>query len=143
MSVMDVVGGFLTGGPVGAVIGFAKSLIAPLTTIFTKLEDTKVQLALAKTDEERVILGAKVSVLQMRADLMAKEAPLSRLNIYIRSAIGAEVAFLLGKILVWDKALGSITGGHTDPLDANLWTVMLTVLGFYFLHEIVSTFKKE
>lgn len=139
---LSALAGFFTGGPFGAILGFAKSLITPLTDVFRKIEDTKVQLAQASNDAEKARLTAKLSVLQLRADTMAKEAPLSRLNIYVRSSIGAWVSILLGKVLVWDKALGQWTGGHTDALDPNLWNVVLVVLGFYFLYESVSIFKR-
>jgi hypothetical protein len=37
--------------------------------------------------------------------------------------------------LIWDKALGDWTGGHTDALDPNLWQVIMATVGFYFLYE--------
>lgn len=127
----------LTGG-----FGFFKSLLAPLTDAFKKLEDTKVQLALAKTDEEKAIYAAKVSVLQSCVDLMAKESRVSKLNIYVRTSIGAWASILLGKLLVWDKALGQWTHGSTDKLSPELWHTIWIVLGFYFVYEGVNTFKK-
>jgi hypothetical protein len=39
------------------------------------------------------------------------------------------------KLYVYDKALGQWTGGHTDALDPNLWTVVTATIGFYFLYE--------
>jgi hypothetical protein len=139
---MGALFGFLTGGPFGALLGFAKSLLGPFTDIFKKIEDTKVQLAQTDNEAKRDALTAKLAVLQSRANLMATEAPLSRLNIYIRSSIGAWVSILLCKILVWDKALGQWTGGHTDKLDPNLWHTVWVVMGFYFVYEGVQIFKK-
>jgi len=142
MGVLDIVGGFITGGPVGAVMGFVKSIISPLSAIFTKIEDTRVQLAQADNERDKNILQAKLGVLQARADTMAKEAPYSRFNIYMRAAIAFGPMVLLNKIFVYDKALGQWTGGTTDRLDPNLWQVIMVVLGFYFLYEGVSMFKK-
>ena len=37
--------------------------------------------------------------------------------------------------LIWDKVLGGLTGGTTDPLSPELWRVVMVVIGFYFLYE--------
>lgn len=140
---LDAIMGFFTGGPLGALAGFAKSLIAPLTAIWGKIEDTKVQLAQVTSETDRARLTAKLEVLQARANLMVSESRVSKLNIYVRTAIGGGVAFLIDKILVWDKALGQWTGGYTDPLGPDLWHTVWVVLGFYFLYEGVSIFKKS
>lgn len=140
---LDAIMGFFTGGPLGALAGFAKSLIAPLTAIWGKIEDTKVQLAQVTSETDRARLTAKLEVLQARANLMVSESRVSKLNIYVRTAIGGGVAFLIDKILVWDKALGQWTGGHTDPISPELWHTVWVVLGFYFLYEGVSIFKKS
>jgi hypothetical protein len=50
----------------------------------------------------------------------------------VRPAIGWSVVILLWKILVWDKALGQWTHGHTDPLGPDIWSVVKTVLIAYF-----------
>jgi len=36
------------------------------------------------------------------------------------------------KVMIWDKALGNITGGHTDPVDgaAGVWAGL--IMSFYF-----------
>ena len=60
----------------------------------------------------------------------------------IRSWLATGPAFLLTKIYIYDKALGQWTGGHTDPLDPNLWNVVMVVLGFYFLYSAAGLFKK-
>lgn len=47
----------------------------------------------------------------------------------IRPLIALPVAILLAKIFVWDKVLG---WGTTDALDANLWNVVMVIIGSYF-----------
>lgn len=139
----DAILGFFTGGPFGAIAGFLKSLIAPLSHVWDKIEDTKVQLAQAANENEKITLTAKLEVLQARANLMATESRVSKLNIYVRTSIGTWVSILLGKLLVWDKALGQWTHGTTDKLAPELWHTVWVVLGFYFLYEGVSIFKKQ
>lgn len=150
MGIMSAVLGFVTGGPVGALLGVAKDFIGPLEQVFKNIEDTKVALARAANESEKNQLEAKLGalqiqaqVLQTRANLQAEESHSSRLNIMIRSWIGAGPAFLLTKIFVYDKALGQWTHGTTDALDANLWQVIMVVLGFYFIHETVSMFAPD
>lgn len=141
--------GFVTGGPVGALLGVAKDFLGPLQDVFKKIEDTKVALAQAANESEKNRLTAHLGALQVQAEnlqtqatLQAEESRSTRLNVWIRSWIAAGPAFLLTKIYVYDKALGQWTNGHTDALDPNLWNVVMVVLGFYFIHETVSLFKK-
>ena len=149
MSFFSAAIGFVTGGPVGALLGVAKDFLGPLQDVFKKIEDTKVALAQAANESEKNRLTAQLGalqvqaqVLQTQASLQAEESRTTRLNIWIRSWIAAGPAFLLTKIYVYDKALGQWTGGHTDALDPNLWNVVMVVLGFYFLHETVGLFRK-
>jgi hypothetical protein len=141
--------GFITGGPVGALLGIAKDFMGPLANIFKQIQDTKIALAQAANESEKNRLTAHLGALQVQAqnlqtqaNLQAEESHSTRLNIMIRSWIAAGPAFLLTKIYIYDKALGQWTGGHTDALDPNLWNVVMVVLGFYFLHETVGLFRK-
>ena len=147
---MGAILGFFTGGPLGALFGFAKDLMGPLQEVFKNIEDTKVALANAANESEKNCLTAQLGalqvqagILQTQANLQAEEARGTRLNIMIRSWMGGSAAFLLTKILVYDKALGQWTDGHTDALDPNLWYVVIVMLGFYFVHETVSLFTNK
>lgn len=50
------------------------------------------------------------------------------------------------KVIVWDKVLGYWTHGNTDPLDPNMWSVFLTVVGAYFggrtIEKVARIFKR-
>jgi len=139
----SILGGFLTGGPVGAILGFAKSLLSPLEHIFNKIETTKVQLAQADNEDERIRLTAKLGALQTKAQMLATESRYTRMNVYIRSAAASGPIFLVTKIMVWDKALGQWTHGHTDALSSHQWYIIYMVYGLYFLHEIAGTWNKK
>jgi len=102
----------------------------------------------ATTDRERIASNERVNTLQMRRDVMIAEAG-SKLNARIRAALALGPTTILAKIFIWDKVVGSFygcagpSGMHkagcetfiTDPLDPNLWQVVMVVLGFYFLSE--------
>lgn len=49
----------------------------------------------------------------------------------VRPAMGWIVIILLAKVLLWDKAFGQWTAGHTDALDPNLWNVVMIIIGAY------------
>ena len=146
---MGAILGFFTGGPIGALLGLAKDFAGPLVDVFKKIEDTKVQLAQATNESEKNRLSAQISALQIQAenlktqaDLQAEESHGTRLNIAIRSWIAGAVAFLITKLLVYDKALGQWTGGTTDRLDDHLWYLIMVIVGFYFVHETVGLFRR-
>ncbi len=50
----------------------------------------------------------------------------------IRPLLALPVIVLIWKLLVWDKALGSWTNGHTDPLSDQIWWYCTTVTIAYF-----------
>jgi hypothetical protein len=50
----------------------------------------------------------------------------------VRPAIGWAVVVLLWKLVVFDKAFGQWTHGHTDPLGSDIWSVVNTVIIAYF-----------
>ena len=69
----------------------------------------------------------------------------------VRPTLGWIVILLLAKILIYDKALGQWTHGHTDQLDVNLWKVVMVIIGAYMggrsaekiADKIAGVFKKE
>jgi hypothetical protein len=89
----------------------------------------------ATTDQQRIQSQEVINSLNAKRDVLIAESANSNINAIVRATIGGSVAFVLGKIFVWDKALGDYTGGHTDALDPNLWNVIMAVVGFYFLYE--------
>lgn len=116
-------------------MGFLLALINPLSAVVRDIAKAKIAMANAQTDQERIHAEERIKSLEAKRDVLVAEAAVSKFNIYVRGSIGSAVAVLLWKVLVYDKALGQWTGGHTDPLDANLWQVVSVVLGFYFLYE--------
>lgn len=125
------------------MLGFLIGLIDPVSKITQAIVQARVETAKAATDQERIASEERIKALEARRDVIVAEAPLTRINAYLRASIGAWVSFLLGKILVWDKALGQWTGGKTDALSPELWQVVTIVLGFYFLSETAARIFKR
>jgi hypothetical protein len=60
----------------------------------------------------------------------------------MRGLMAFPVVVLLWKLLIYDKALGQWTMGHTDALGDDLWKVVAAVIAFYFLYDITARFRK-
>ena len=110
-------------------------LFNTVNTVTAAISNERLKLIDAKTDEQKIASQERITSLQAKRDVLIAESGRSNLNAMIRATIGGSVAFVLAKLYVWDKALGQWTGGHTDPLDVNLWNVIMATIGFYFVYE--------
>jgi hypothetical protein len=86
------------------------------------------QKADAKTEQERIAADERIRTLEARAKA---QRPVDAL---IRVLFALPVALYFGKLFLWDKVLG---WGVTDPLSADLRTVAMTIIGFYFVTALV------
>jgi hypothetical protein len=118
-----------------ALLGLIPGLFTTLNGITTAIANERIASINATTEQDRVAAQERLSTLQSRRDVMIAEGAHSNINAWIRAMIALGPAIYLLKIFLWDKVLQSLTGGSTDPLDPNLWVVVQTVLGFYFLFE--------
>jgi hypothetical protein len=124
-------------------------LLALLPSVFTTLNGITNAIANAQiakinavTDQDRIAAQATVDTLTARRDVMVAESAHSNINGIMRFFIALGPAVILTKIYIWDKAFGDYTGGHTDPLDPNLWNVVMAVVGFYFLYDASTTIAR-
>ncbi|MCA1400041.1 3TM-type holin [Bradyrhizobium sp. BRP56] len=124
-----------------SILGIITGLAGPIATIAGKIADSKIALAKAQTDDERNKINGEIEELNARKSVLIAEAG-SRLNAIIRGLMATPVVILLWKLLVYDKALGQWTDGHTDPLGADLWKIITAVIAFYFLYDITARFKR-
>ena len=118
-----------------SLLSLIPGLFTTVNGITTAISNERLKLIQAKTDQEKIASQERISSLQAKRDVLIAESGRSSINAIIRGSIGGSVAFLLGKIYVWDKALGEWTGGRTDALDPNLWNVIMATIGFYFMYE--------
>lgn len=105
-----------------------------ISSITNAIANEKIAAISATTDQARIAAGQNIAALEaQKAALIATHSPWTD---FIQFWIGASVAFTLTKLLVWDKALGDYTHGHTDKIDVNMWWCMTAVVGFYFVAGI-------
>jgi len=117
------------------LLGLIPGVFSTITGITNAITNEKINLAQSQTESDRIASQEKIASLQAKRDVLIAESGSSNINAFIRASIGGSVAIVLGKIFVWDKALGDYTGGHTDALDPNLWNVIMATIGFYFVYE--------
>lgn len=111
------------------MFNFLLSLINPLGAVAEKIADAYTKKADAQTDQDRIKAEVEIERLKLRERLLLEEQ-VNRITRWVRPAFAYPAAFYVGKILVWDKALGL---GASDPLDENMLWVLMAIVSFYFL----------
>lgn len=129
------------------------TLLSSFGNMFLTYQKQKLD---AQGSHEAVVAGLAAKSMdldQREAELNAQIIVAEQGNWYTRSVrptIAWIVILLLAKILIYDKALGQWTGGHTDPLGGDIWSVVKTVIVAYFggrtiervTDKVTSLFKK-
>ncbi len=118
-----------------ALLGLIPGLFNTVNGITNAISNERLKLIDAKTEQQKIAAQERINTLQAKRDVLVAESGTSKINAAMRFCLAAPVAFVLGKIYIWDKALGDWTGGHTDSLDPNLWNVITATVAFYFLYE--------
>jgi hypothetical protein len=118
------------------ILGFLAKI--GIGSIATKIADAYTAKQNATTDQAKIAAGERIKTLEARRDVMVAEGG-SWLNPAMRAYIAFGPATYLFKIFIIDKVLGM---GRTDPLSAELWQVVIYVLGFYFLVEGATTITR-
>jgi hypothetical protein len=130
------------------ILGFITGLAGPIRDIAGKIADLKIAQVQASTDQDRVRVQAEIDEARARQAVLTAEAG-SRLNAIIRGGLAFGPCVYLLKVFVWDKVLGSFLGHAkggsmfvTDPLDNNLWKVVVAVIAFYFVYDMAARFRR-
>lgn len=107
-----------------------------LTSVGEQLNVAYANRLKAQTDEQKLEADMVISQLQARVDAQARDSenPVTR---WIRPALAAPFIFYL-----WDRVLGL---GLLPPLPLELYPILDSIIGFYFLgrsaEKIVKTLK--
>lgn len=123
-----------------AIPSLITGLFGTVNSITSAIANEKIAQINARTDDERIQSQERVSQLQAQREVLIADAQHSKLDLYIRSMIAIGPASYLLKIFLWDKVLAAFTNGSTDPIDPNLWRVVMVVLGFYFVSTTARMF---
>lgn len=106
-----------------AALGGIRGLLNFGTSIATEIAKAKIAVTNAETEQERIAAAERLGELQARA------ASHGRFTIILQIFAAVPCIFIIGKILVYDKAFG----GFTDPLGADAWALIYGVYAYLFL----------
>lgn len=142
-----------------SIPGLITGIFGSINHVTDALTNEKIALANAQTDKERIAAQERVNTLTLKRDTMIAEAATSKINVRMRAAMAACVLVVLAKILIWDHSVGPFFGCvgkitdaaqvaachmfTTDALGSDIWQVIMIVIGFYFLSEVATFFKKK
>ncbi len=118
---------------------FFSGLFGSINSLTAAISNEKIAAITATTDAERIHSQERVAQLQQQRDVLIADAQHSKLDLYMRSLIAFGPATYILKIFLWDKVFAAWTNGSTDPIDPNLWQVVMVILGFYFVSATTTT----
>lgn len=119
------------------ILGLIPGVLNTVNGITTAIANEKIAALNAVTDQERIAAQERVSTLQAQRDVLIEDSKHSKLDIIIRSIIGGSIAFIVTKLLVYDKALDA-----TTVMSPELYNIVYLGLGFYFVTSTASLFRK-
>lgn len=115
-----------------ALLELIPGAFTTLNGITSAISNAKIAAINATTEQERISAQERVSTLQAQRDVLIADTAHSNIDLWVRTGVAIGPSVYLAKIFIYDKVLGL---GSTDPLDPNLWQVVMVVLGFYFLYS--------
>lgn len=122
------------------LLGLLPGAFQSITNITNAISNERIAAVNAKTAQDRIAAEERAKALEMQRDVLIEDAKHSKLDIWVRTIIASGPAFILCKIFFYDKALGWGTTeiGNNDYL----WNVIMVVLGFYFVANVASMFRR-
>ena len=130
------------------LLGLIPGAFSTINGITNAIANERIRKIDAETDQQRIQADERIKSLEAKRSVLVAEAGSSNINAIMRATMGASVAVVLAKLLVWDKVIGSFSGCagpmggalecatfRTDPLDSNQWGIIVAATGFYFLYE--------
>lgn len=140
------------------ILGLITGLAGPISNAVASITNLKQAQVVAQSDKDRQLINQQIQEAEARKAVLIAEAGnrvAGALNASMRFSIASFAAILLGKLLVWDKVIGSFAhcagrNGNlpgcetftTDALDTNQWWVITAVIGFYFLYDMMSKSRR-
>lgn len=142
------------------ILGFITGLAGPLSQIVNKIIGLKIAQTTAETDKARMAYEQQIEEAEGRKAVLIAEAGnriAGVINASTRGSFAIAASIIVWKLLVWDKAIGSLDGCsgsaaasikecsiyRTDPLDVNQWYIILAVIAFYFGYDIIAKSRRS
>ena len=130
------------------LLGLIPGAFNTINGITAAISNERLKKIDATTDQARIQADERIKSLEAKRSVLVAESGSSRVNAFMRASLGASVAIVVAKLLVWDKVIGSFSGCsgpmgsamecatfRTDAIDPNQWQIITAAIGFYFLYE--------
>lgn len=117
-----------------------KIITGPLETITKSITEVQLAKAKAMTDKEKIAAEERLKTLEAKRDVLIAESG-DKTNRFVRALFAIPVVILLWKIIVFDNVFGAWLGWSTPKLSDDVWMIVLTIIGFYFVDSIASRFR--
>ena len=141
----------------GTIIGAVTGLAGPIINISSKILELQTAKVNSKTDVDKAEIDAELQIAHDRKALLLAEAGdrlTSIINVVTRTVMAIPAIFIIWKLWIWDKVIGSLSGCagaagqaevcqtfRTDPISANEWYVIIAIYAFYFLSVAIQKRK--
>lgn len=111
-------------------------LSGPLSSISRELKEAYQSKINAQNDLERIAAEERISLLEARKTIILKSQsdPIEK---WVRILLALPFVIYINKLILWDKVLKL---GVTDPLSAELSSIMWIILAGYFADATVRRF---
>lgn len=126
-----------------SILGFITGLAPMLTQMANNITDLQKMKVKAASDHEIAQINSEIEAIHDRRQVLIAEAG-NRLNGIMRFTLTLTTLPLLLKIMFFDKVVGPFFGCvgkdpvgcqmfNTDALGYEIWAVIGSIIGFYFL----------
>jgi hypothetical protein len=124
------------------LFGALPSLATAAITAYNKTKDVELGKYQVDGTVDVAALQAATEADKVRRDILIAEQ--GHWTTRLMRPLGALPFWLfMWKVVVWDKVLGSVTGGSTDALDPNMWSVFMVVIAAYYGSDVLlRVFRK-
>ena len=153
----------------GTILAFITGLGPVVQAITSKIADLKMMKLKAETDSEKIEIQGRIEEAHDKRAVLVAQAG-SRIGILFLSIMQLlfvlPAAAFVNKILLWDKVVGALNGcasvakvlpskaGYvkyqycqtwfsTDPIDQNMWWIILAIVSFLFVTTLKNSFTKN
>lgn len=118
-----------------------KIITGPLEKITDAITQWQIAKYKATTDATKIDADEHIATLQAKRDVLIAESG-DKINRTVRALMAIPVVILLWKLIIFDNVFGQWLGWRTEQLSTDVWVIVLTVIGFYFVDSIAARFKR-
>lgn len=121
------------------VSGIFGPLTTAVQTYLNKKQDVDLEKFKVDGQVDMTLVNGQIAIINAQRALL-QDGVKDRGTRYLQYLFGYPLGVYYAKIILWDKVLGL---GRTDPLQGDVGTYSLWIVGFLFLHASVSEWTRR